>query len=80
MDVTKVMNFTSNITSLALFVIGGNIVYSIGLTMAAGQLIGGRVGSSLAITSGARIIRPIYLAIVFLTIVRLLWTRVISGG
>jgi len=48
--------------------------------MAAGQLIGGRVGSSLAITSGARIIRPIYLTIVFLTIVRLLWTRVISGG
>ena len=78
--VTKVMNFTSNIASLALFVIGGNIVYSIGLTMAAGQLIGGRIGSSLAITNGIRIIRPIYLAIVFLTIVRLLWTRVISGG
>ncbi|MEE4314016.1 MAG: TSUP family transporter [Desulfofustis sp.] len=78
--VTKVMNFTSNIASLALFVIGGNIVYSIGLTMAAGQLIGGRIGSSLAITNGARIIRPIYLTIVFLTIVRLLWTRVITGG
>lgn len=78
--VTKVMNFTSNIASLALFIIGGNIVYSIGLTMAAGQLIGGRIGSSLAITNGARIIRPIYLTIVFLTIVRLLWTRVITGG
>jgi hypothetical protein len=78
--VTKVMNFTSNIASLALFVIGGNIVYSIGLTMAAGQLIGGRIGSSLAITNGTRIIRPIYLTIVFLTIVRLLWTRVITGG
>ena len=48
--------------------------------MAAGQLIGGRVGSSLTITSGARIIRPIYLTIVSLTIVRLLWTSVISGG
>ncbi|MBE0586394.1 MAG: TSUP family transporter [Desulfofustis sp.] len=78
--VTKVMNFISNIASLALFIGGGNVVYSIGLTMAAGQLIGGRVGSALAIKNGARIIRPLYLAIVFLTIVRLLWTRLIEGG
>jgi uncharacterized membrane protein YfcA len=78
--VTKIMNFISNVGSLALFVIGGNIVYSIGLTMAAGQVIGGRIGSSLAITRGVRIIKPIYLAVVFLTIVRLLWTKLISGG
>lgn len=74
--ITKVMNLVSNIVSLALFIGGGNVSYSIGLTMAAGQLIGGRIGSSLVIKNGARIVRPIYLTIVFLTIVRLIWSHV----
>ncbi len=69
---TKVMNFTSNIVALAWFLLGGNVVYSIGLTMAAGQLIGARLGSGLAMSRGADIIRPIYLAVVFVTILRLL--------
>ncbi len=76
---TKVMNFISNIVALALFAGGGNIAYSIGLIMAGGQLIGGRIGSSLAIKNGARMIRPIYLSVVFLTIIRLLWSSLISG-
>lgn len=78
--ITKVMNFTSNIAALVLFISGGNVAYHIGFTMAAGQLIGGRIGSSLAIRNGARIIRPIFLAIVFLTIIRLLWTSLVKGA
>ncbi len=70
---TKVMNFTSNIVALVWFILGGNVVYSIGLTMAAGQLIGARLGSNLAMTRGAGIIRPIYLTVVFATILRLLY-------
>lgn len=71
--ITKVMNFTSNIVALLWFITGGNVIYSIGFVMAAGQLIGARIGSSLAIKNGARFIRPLYLTVVFLTIVRLLW-------
>ena len=75
---TKIMNFTSNIVALLWFILGGNVVYSIGLTMAAGQLIGARIGSNLAITNGARFIRPIYLSVVLATIVRLLYTGFIT--
>jgi uncharacterized membrane protein YfcA len=39
--------------------------------MAGGQIIGARIGSGLAIKNGARFIRPIFLSVVFLTIVRL---------
>ncbi|MEJ2058854.1 MAG: TSUP family transporter, partial [Desulfofustis sp.] len=46
--------------------------HSIGLVMAIGQLIGARLGSGLAMSRGVGIIRPIYLAVVFVTIVRLL--------
>ena len=71
--ITRIMNFTSNIVALTVFIIGGNVLYSVGLCMAAGQVIGARMGSSLAIKKGAKFIRPIFLTIVFLTIVRLVW-------
>ena len=76
---TKVMNFTSHIVALIWFVMGGNVVYTIGFTMAAGQLIGARIGSNLAIARGVRIIRPIYLTVVLATIGRLLYTNFFTG-
>ncbi len=72
---TKIMNFTSNIVALILFIIGGNVLYSVGLCMAFGQLLGARAGSSAAIKNGAGFIRPVFLTVVFLTILRLLCTN-----
>ena len=58
---TKVMNFTSNIVSLALFIIGGHVYYTAGLVMGVGQLIGARIGAGLVLSRGARFIRPIFI-------------------
>jgi uncharacterized membrane protein YfcA len=66
---TKVMNFTSNFTSLIVFIIGGKILFTYGLVMAAGQFIGARVGSSLAIKKGSSFIKPIFLMVVTVMIV-----------
>jgi len=68
---TKVMNFTSNVVALSFFIRGGNVLYSVGLVMACGQIVGAGIGSSLAIKKGARFIRPVFLTVIFLTIVRL---------
>jgi uncharacterized membrane protein YfcA len=68
---TRVMNFTSNIVALGVFMLGGNVVYTAGISMALGQIIGAGLGSHLAIRNGARFIRPIFLSMVFLTIIRL---------
>jgi uncharacterized membrane protein YfcA len=70
---TRIMNFTSNIVALSIFIIGGNVIYSAGFIMAAGQIIGARAGSGLAIKRGAPFIRPIFLTMVFLTICRLIY-------
>ena len=70
--ITRIMNFTSNIVALTVFIIGGRVIYSAGLCMAAGQLIGARVGSGLAIRKGAGLIRPVFLTVVFLTIIKLI--------
>jgi uncharacterized membrane protein YfcA len=68
---TRVMNFTSNIVSLCVFILGGNVYFEAGAVMAVGQFIGARLGSSLAIRKGAGFIRPFFLAVVGATIVRL---------
>ena len=75
---TRIMNFVSNITALALFIAGGNVLYSAGLIMAAGQIIGANIGSGMAIKRGAPFIRPIFLTMVFLTIIRLIYLNYLS--
>ncbi|MCP3945150.1 MAG: TSUP family transporter [Desulfobacteraceae bacterium] len=70
---TRIMNFTSNIVALSIFIIGGNVFYSAGLCMALGQIIGARTGAGMAIKKGASFIRPIFLTVVFLTILRLIY-------
>ncbi len=71
--VTKIMNFTSNLVALVVFSLKGNVLIPVGITMAVGQIIGARIGSNLAIKKGANFIRPIFLLIVLLTIIRLLY-------
>ena len=70
---TKVMNFTSNVVALGVFVAGGNVLYSAGLCMAAGQAIGARIGSNLAIRNGARLIRPLFMVVVAITLTRMVY-------
>lgn len=69
---TKVMNFTSNIVSCIVFAVGGSILWLPGLVMAGGQVAGARIGSGMVITRGVKFIRPVFIAIVILTTLRLI--------
>ena len=70
---TKVMNFVSNAVAVVLFGFAGLINYPAAIAMGAGQVIGGRLGSGLVLSRGARFVRPIFLVVVSLTLLRLLW-------
>ncbi|MDX2186897.1 MAG: TSUP family transporter [Opitutaceae bacterium] len=73
--VTKVMNATSNVTSLAVFAVGGQVALDAGLTMAGGQVLGARVGSKLVMKKGSRFVQPIFFTMVALVIARLVWVN-----
>jgi len=60
---TKLLNLTSNVASLIFFAIGGYVVWSVGLVMALGQFTGARLGSHMAMTHGAKLIRPILVGV-----------------
>jgi hypothetical protein len=69
------MNFASNAAALAVFALAGKVLLVPGLTIGAGQLIGGRLGASLAVTRGARFVRPIFLVMAGLTVLKLMYDR-----
>jgi uncharacterized membrane protein YfcA len=54
----KLVNLASNLGSFLLFVFAGKIVWLVGIVMAIGSILGARLGSSLAIKNGGKIIRP----------------------
>jgi len=54
----KVLNFTSNLGGLLLFMLGGKVVWLVGLVMLAGQVCGARLGARMVLTRGQTLIRP----------------------
>lgn len=59
----KLLNLTSNFVSLLVLALAGQVVWKIGLAMAAAQIVGGWLGSRAAIRFGARLIRPMLVII-----------------
>jgi len=61
---TKAVNLASNLGSLAVFLQFGAVDFGAAGVMIVGQLFGARLGSGLVIAKGARLIRPVFLAVV----------------
>lgn len=54
----KVLNFTSNLGGLLLFMIGGKVVRLVGLVILVGQVCGARLGARMVLSKGQELIRP----------------------
>lgn len=70
---TKVMNFTSNFASLLFFLIGGNVVFSYGIVMGIGQMIGARIGARIVLLRGAKVIKPLFVTVAILIAIKLIY-------
>ncbi len=64
--------FSINISSTLFFILGGNVLWILGIIMCVGQSIGASLGARLAIKHGARIIRPIVICVCFVLSTQLL--------
>jgi len=69
---TKVMNLTSNFVALLFFILGNNVVYTAGIIMGIGQMIGAYAGSNLVVLKGVRFVRVFLLLVIGLTVIRLM--------
>ncbi|WP_346009274.1 TSUP family transporter [Helicobacter suis] len=68
----KIMGFISNIVSLVISAGGGHVLWSIGLLMSVGQIIGAWAGSNLVLTKKVKFIRVVFLCVVGVTILKLI--------
>ncbi len=70
---TKMVNTASNLASLVTFALAGEVVWVVGLPAAACSIVGGLVGGHLALKGGGKIIRPMFVVVLGLMIIRLAW-------
>lgn len=68
----KVINLTTNITSLTIFLLNGQAILLLGLAAAACNMAGNYVGSSLALKQGSKITRPIIIFVLILLFLKVL--------
>ena len=66
----KAVNLTTNVTSLVVFLRGGQVLIALGLACAACNMVGNWLGSGMAIKSGVKITRPIIILVLLLLLLR----------
>lgn len=53
--------------------LGGKILWQVGIIMGVGQFIGARLGSKMVVSKGSKIIRPLLVTMSLIMSARLLW-------
>lgn len=59
----KLLNFTTNIFSLVIFIFSGQLLWKVGLAMALGQIIGARIGAATVVKKGNDFVRLMTIAV-----------------
>jgi len=67
----KIVNFASNFAALVIFLLSGNIVFVLGLPAAACSLAGSWLGASVALKSGAKVIKPMFIFVFVLLLIKI---------
>ena len=70
---TKILNLTSNLAALTIFIPAGDVVWPAAIAMAAGQIAGGYIGARTGIRYGAKVIRPLVVVVSIALALRLLF-------
>jgi hypothetical protein len=70
---TKLLNFASNIGSLAIFIPSGAMWWGVGIGMGLAQIAGATLGAKMAMKIGARLIKPLIVTVSIAMALRLLW-------
>lgn len=56
----KILNTTSNLVALVVFIKFGYVHYEYGLIMALAGIVGAKIGTNVAVTKGSKFVKPIF--------------------
>ena len=68
---TKLINLTTTITALIVFLLNGQVMIPLGIAAGVCNMAGSWVGAGLAITKGSRIIKPALLIVLALMVIKI---------
>jgi uncharacterized protein len=71
--ISKIINVIADAASLVGFLISKSIVFKLAIPMMLSNMLGGYIGSKMAILKGNNFVRYIFLLVIFLLILRLGW-------
>ncbi|UZD15037.1 TSUP family transporter [Gallibacterium anatis] len=69
----KILNFTSNFTSLIFFILGGEVYWTLGFVMMIGGFLGARLGAKMVLTKGQKLIRPMVVIMAFIMTAKMMY-------
>ncbi len=69
--IAKVVNVSTNLAALIVFGLGGHVLWALGLTMGAANLVGAVVGARTAVRRGSGFVRLVFLVVVAALLVKL---------
>ncbi|MBR3644712.1 MAG: TSUP family transporter [Parasporobacterium sp.] len=68
----KVINLTTNVASLTVYLLSGKVVILLGIAGAISNMAGNYIGSGLALSKGERIIRPMMIVVLVILLIRVI--------
>ena len=68
----KVINLTTNITALVIFLLNGQVLLPLGIAAAASNMVGGYIGAGLAMANGAKLAKYSILFVLLLLALKVL--------
>lgn len=68
----KVINLTTNVTALVIFLLNGQVLLPLGIAAAASNMVGGYIGAGLAMANGAKLAKYSILFVLFLLALKVL--------
>ena len=74
----KVVNLASNVAALISMLLGGHVLWSLGLPAMCCSVLGGYLGSGMALKRGARLVRGVMLVVLALLMIKLIYDMCIG--
>ena len=69
---TKVINLSTNIAALVVFLLHGQVLIPLGIAAALSNMLGNYIGSGLVMTKGAVIVKPVIVIVLALLLVKII--------
>lgn len=76
---TKIMNLTSNVTALVVFIINGKVIWPLGLVAGVFSIAGHFLGAKVFVKNGTKIARPIVIGVLTVLFIKIIY-ELITGN